>query len=143
MGPVGRSSQGVHLRFAVVDTGIGIPEDDLGTILKEFQQSSRPSSEQQRTEGTGLGLAISAKLVGLMGGRLTVDSEKGKGSCFFPSTCVFPSWGAAAWRTGLRSGAPEMPTEGLCSGPVTWGLCGRVVVLDDEVCGYLRGFELL
>lgn len=130
VGPVGRSSQGVHLRFAVVDTGIGIPEDDLGTIFEEFQQSSRPSSEQQRTEGTGLGLAISAKLVGLMGGRLTVDSEKGKGSCFSFDLCV-PELGAAAWRTGLRSGAPEMPTEG--SVPTGYlGALRRVVVLDDD-----------
>ncbi|MCC5840686.1 MAG: PAS domain S-box protein [Opitutales bacterium] len=136
VGPVGRSFQGVHLRFAVVDTGIGILEEDIGSIFQEFQQSSRPSAEQQRTEGTGLGLAISAKLVSLMGGRLTVDSEKGKGSCFSFDLCL-PELGVAAWRTGLGSGVPGVPSED--SLPIGYaGALRRVVVLDDDEPSRLR-----
>lgn len=130
VGPVGRSSQGIHLRFAVVDTGIGINADDLGTIFEEFQQSSRPSAEQQRTEGTGLGLAISAKLVGLMGGHLTVDSATGKGSCFSFDLCL-PELGQAAWRTGLRGGVTDPPSDD--SMPIGYaGPPRRVLLLDDD-----------
>ncbi len=67
-------------RFAVSDTGIGIPADKLETIFDPFVQvDSRRIGEQQ---GVGLGLSISRSLVQLMGGELSVQTEVGKGSTF-------------------------------------------------------------
>lgn len=70
----------VHLRFEVSDSGIGISETDLSKLFQSFEQFGDPS---QRSSGTGLGLAISQQLVRLMGGDILVESQEGKGSCFW------------------------------------------------------------
>ena len=74
------SKKKVHLRFEVVDTGIGISKYDLRTIFDEFAQSSL-TTERSRS-GTGLGLTIARKLVELLKGRLHVESELNQGSKF-------------------------------------------------------------
>jgi signal transduction histidine kinase len=120
---VTQTSQGVEsgeasLHFAVADTGAGIPADQLELIFESFYQVD-PSLERGHA-GTGLGLALSRRLVGLMGGRLGVVSELGRGSTFGfglhlpvrdghaprprtrrrdPGTATFLEWGAA-----LRAG---------------------------------------
>ena len=68
------------LDVRVKDTGIGIPEDKLGSVFAAFEQVDTASTRQY--DGAGLGLAISRRLVALMGGGITVTSAVGKGSEF-------------------------------------------------------------
>jgi DNA-binding response OmpR family regulator len=67
--------------FSVADTGIGIPSEHHETIFREFSQIENPLQERHR--GTGLGLPLCRNLAMLLGGRLWLESEEGKGSTFF------------------------------------------------------------
>jgi len=76
-----RAPAEVSLRFAVRDTGIGIPSERQAVIFESFSQAD--DSMTRRFGGTGLGLSICTHLVQLMHGRLWLESVEGKGSQFF------------------------------------------------------------
>lgn len=70
-----------EIRFAVSDTGCGIPPEELSHVMDEFRQVER-SGDGMKPEGTGLGLTIATRLAGLLGGSIAASSVLGKGSVF-------------------------------------------------------------
>ena len=105
----------VSLRFAVTDTGVGIPPDKQARIFQAFEQED--TSTTRKYGGTGLGLTIAARLVGLLGGAIRVESEPGRGSTF-AFTARFRCRPAPPDRPAARS---PFPLRGL-----------PVLVVDDN-----------
>ncbi|MCF8137527.1 MAG: response regulator [Desulfotignum sp.] len=106
------------LTMAVADTGPGIAESDLVHIFDAFQQCQTTC----QIGGTGLGLAISKRLVELMGGQITVNSQEGKGSCFQFSLPVKAAAGSMETQT-----IPSQIPVGLAPGSDP----KRILVVDD------------
>ncbi len=125
-----RQGNNASLHVAVSDTGIGIPEDKRQVIFESFAQAD--TSTTRKYGGTGLGLAISSQLVGMMGGKIWVESELGKGSTFH---FTFVAEVMANRREPRSSAAVELT-----------GL--RVLVIDDNdtnrriLCDVLRNWEM-
>jgi signal transduction histidine kinase len=74
------TDDGVELSFSVSDTGIGIAADKQQVVFDLFEKADMSST--RRFGGAGLGLSISSQLVRMMGGRIEVESELGRGSTF-------------------------------------------------------------
>ncbi|MDA1221545.1 MAG: response regulator, partial [Planctomycetota bacterium] len=117
-------TDGERIRFAVRDTGIGIPADKLDHVFEEFTQAD--SSTTRDYGGTGLGLAISRKFCRMMGGDITVESTPGEGSVF---TIELPTRvdarealrGAVADAEAVLAGATQVDTHG-----------APILVIDDN-----------
>ena len=109
-----RDEQTLH--FTVSDTGIGIPENKRELIFDPFAQAD--SSTTRKYGGTGLGLTISHRLVHMMGGRIWVESEEGRGSQFHFTVRL-----QTADRKEIKVGSPAPPE-------VLRGV--RVLVVDDN-----------
>jgi CheY-like chemotaxis protein len=114
-----------RVRLSVRDTGIGIAPERRAGIFESFTQAD--GSTTRRFGGTGLGLAISRQLVGLMGGKIGVDSVPGRGSAFWVDISLA--------RAGSTSG-PEVGTAEELSGR-------RVLVVDGNGSSRLAFTELL
>jgi signal transduction histidine kinase/CheY-like chemotaxis protein/ligand-binding sensor domain-containing protein len=105
------------LKFAVRDTGIGIPRQKLETLFQPFTQVD--SSTTRRFGGSGLGLSIAQRLAALMGGGVGAESEEGKGSTF---------WFTARLGKQVRTDHP------ILSGADIKGM--RVLVVDDNATNH-------
>ncbi|MBO7684359.1 MAG: HAMP domain-containing histidine kinase, partial [Kiritimatiellae bacterium] len=79
---VAASYDGTRLRVSVADTGCGIPREMQSRIFDPFVQVNDPNHSTYKAIGTGLGLSICRRLVGMMGGTISVESEPGRGSTF-------------------------------------------------------------
>ncbi len=124
-GEVGR------LFFEVEDTGIGIPEADRDRIFEPFIQSTGGHKAQ---EGTGLGLAISRQFVEMMGGKLSVVSEAGRGSLFKFDIVVAP-----ASSDDAPQSAPTRRVIGLEPGQPTY----RLLIAEDRETNRVLLLKLL
>ncbi|MDO9613198.1 MAG: ATP-binding protein [Bacteroidota bacterium] len=78
---LGYEKKGKHLEFFVKDTGIGIPKDRQEAIFDRFVQAD--IGDKRAFQGAGLGLSISKAYVEMLGGKIWVESEEGKGSTFY------------------------------------------------------------
>jgi signal transduction histidine kinase/CheY-like chemotaxis protein len=114
-----------EIRFAVTDSGIGIPLSRRDMIFESFTQAD--GSTTRRYGGTGLGLTICRQLVGLMGGEIGVESEEGKGSTF---------WFTAKFDKQVPEEAARLPIPSSIRGV-------RVLIVDDNATNRLVLREML
>ena len=112
------AAEGDMVRFSVTDTGVGIRPEDQEAVFQEFRQVGETSRGVQ--EGTGLGLAITRKLVERQGGKIWLESEFGKGSCF---SFTLP---AGRGQESARMPAPAAPQSAVVQRKP------RVLIVDDE-----------
>lgn len=110
------------VRFSITDNGIGIPKDSQKKIFRFYVDINSDISTKPQG-GTGLGLAISSSLVDMMGGRLEVESDEGKGSRFFFSLDVNDFLLPEGY--GGTRGA-EQPER------FTGSFKGRILIADDN-----------
>ncbi|WP_416757249.1 ATP-binding protein [Roseateles sp. So40a] len=138
--PVLDMRAGTLLRFAVRDTGDGIPADQLERIFAPFEQAEAPrgGSDRARRDGAGLGLTISRELARAMGGDLRCTSTPGEGSTF---EFTLPLQIAAAETEPPRPAVPGA-AAGVPATPLPT-LGGRVLLVDDSPVNLLVASTML
>jgi len=122
--PVAPSGEdGSRLILRVIDTGIGVDREKLPRLFMPFSQADQTTT--RRYGGTGLGLSISKRLVELMGGAITVESESGKGSTFSVLLPLRVAEGRGEERAATEGGARGVEIPDSAAG-------ARILVVDDE-----------
>ncbi len=138
-----RSADKVLLKFAVQDQGIGIAPENQARIFSGFTQAE--ASTTRRYGGTGLGLAISQKLIAMMGGRLEISSELGRGSRFYFTLPLgllaptVPQSGAASLATAAIPALPAAPAVLADARLGGW----RILLVEDNFVNQQIADELL
>jgi PAS domain S-box-containing protein len=113
--------------FTIIDTGIGIPAARLESVFENFEQADPAISLQYG--GTGLGLGIAKRLVELMGGRLWVESEPGRGSRFHFTAHLEPHLAETVSPSPHRDDSPAVTT----APPSPHGRrISRILLVDDS-----------
>ncbi len=108
------------IAFSVSDTGIGMTQEQIGRLFREFTQAD--SSTTRKYGGTGLGLAITERLCKMMGGRIEVESSPGSGTTFM---VTLPAGGSEAAKSSDDAALP-VPESGVRR------RTNRVLVIDDD-----------
>ncbi len=127
------NEKNMEIEFLIRDTGIGIAPDKLEHIFDDFIQAE--SSTSRRFGGTGLGLAISKKLVELMGGKLKVESELDKGSCFSFILSMDLADDSAADNTKFDAG--DLAEDNECLAGI------QILLVEDNLLNQIVAQELL
>ena len=145
VGVAARDGDDVRLRFAVHDSGIGIPDDRMHRLFKSFSQVDASTTRQ--FGGTGLGLAICKKLVDLMDGRIWVESTAGTGSVFcfeINVTAAAAEKPATPNRAAVLAGRRVLIVDDnatrcrvLCQHFISWGMTPRAVSSGQEALAAL------
>ncbi|MEM1178711.1 MAG: ATP-binding protein [Acidobacteriota bacterium] len=115
-GPAHPAAEGGPVRLRILDTGVGIPQDQIPRIFEPFEQAQDLSTRAREGGGAGLGLSISRQLVKAMGGELRVRSAPGEGSEFF---FTLPQAAAAVGQAPDRKSTDDSPSS-------------AVLVVDDH-----------
>ena len=115
------------LKFAVTDTGIGVPPDRLPHLFQAFSQAD--SSMTRKYGGTGLGLSIVRSLAQLMGGTVGVESQPGQGSCFWFQVCLETVDAVEDRRQVARTGVANRDNSNQAGDE---RLTGRILVVEDN-----------
>jgi len=112
------------LRFSVIDTGIGMTEEQIARLFNAFEQAD--GSISRKFGGTGLGLAISKNIIEKMGGRIWVESEEGAGSRFIFEVDLERE----PLQEGAAPNSPEIQTDTTAETP---DLSGVNIILAEDM----------
>ncbi len=118
------------LQFEVIDTGIGVPPEQMDRLFMPFTQGD--SSTTRKYGGTGLGLTISKRLAVMLGGDITVESELEKGSRFRLSICSGPTTGVRLVDMGKKQSCAKDTEADSPDAPLA-NLAGRILLVEDGV----------
>ncbi len=125
------TEQTVFIQFSIADTGIGIPPEALQKLFTPFTQAD--NTVTRKFGGTGLGLSICNRLVGLMGGSISVESTEGTGSCFHVTL---------PFQINPSPELHQKPQQ--TSAPPTWeGATLSILLVDDSRTSQIMAANLL